>query len=183
MWIDISEDRLSDALEFCKDQILNDKRSDLVVLYDSSLPEHLIRQIIQLKTPRTEGGFGWKKIVPWESFVGGECDTVVYVGSGSLEAFSRARLKLMIITVSPREQRGDTLNIFCGYNVGLKNSVEKDLLENKIVESPVDYFPTKSTPVESQTQINPAEIEPMMAGEQSRVEPFTLEEAENNQRR
>ena len=56
IWIDISEDRLLDALEFCRDQILNDKRSDLVVLYDSTLPESLIRQVQQLKTPRTEGG-------------------------------------------------------------------------------------------------------------------------------
>ena len=69
------------------------------------------------------------QVVPWESFVGGECDTVVYVGTGSLEAFSRARLKLMIITVSPREQRGDIVNNFYGYNVGLRNSVEKNLLE------------------------------------------------------
>ena len=125
---------MPDALEFCKDQILNDRKNDLVVLYDSTLPEQLIRQINQLKTPRTEGGYGWKKIVPWESFVGGECDTVVYVGSGSLEAFSRARLKLMIITVSPREQRGDTVNNFYGYNAGLRNSVEKNLLEKKIIE-------------------------------------------------
>ena len=106
---------------------MNDKRSDLVLLYDKNLSEHLVRELQLLKRPRKEGGFGWKKVVPWESFVGGECDTVVYVGSGSLEAFSRARLKLMIITVSPREQRGDTLNNFYGYNVGLRNSVEKNL--------------------------------------------------------
>ena len=112
---------------------MNDKRSDLVLLYDKNLPEHLVRELVQLKRPRKEGGFGWKKVVPWELFVGGECDTVVYVGSGSLEAFSRARLKLMIITVSPREQRGDTVNNFYGYNVGLRNSVEKNLLEKKIV--------------------------------------------------
>ena len=113
---------------------MDDKRSDLVLLYDKNLPEHLVRNLAQLKRPRKEGGFGWKKVVPWESFIGGECDTVVYVGSGSLEAFSRARLKLMIITVSPREQRGDTVNNFYGYNAGLRNSVEKNLLEKKIFE-------------------------------------------------
>ena len=113
---------------------MNDKRSDLVLLYDKNLSEHLIEQLYQLKRPRKEGGFGWKKVVPWESFVGGECDTVVYVGSGSLEAFSRARLKLMIITVSPREQRGDTVNNFHAYCTGLRNSVEKNLLEKKIIE-------------------------------------------------
>ena len=101
---------------------MNDKRSDLVLLYDKNLPEHLVRELKQLKRPRREGGFGWKKVVPWESFVGGECDTVVYVGSGSLEAFSRARLKLMIITVSPQS----------GYVAALRNSVEKNLLEEKI---------------------------------------------------
>ena len=121
-------------MEFCRDQILNDKKNDLVVLYDTTLPEPMIRQIKQLQTPRTEGGFGWKKVVPWESFVGAECDTVIYVGTGSLEAFSRARLKLMIITVSPREQRGDTVNNFYGYNAGLTNSIEKNLLEKKILE-------------------------------------------------
>ena len=113
---------------------MNDKRRDLTLLYDKNLPEQLVRELAQLKRPRKEGGFGWKKVVPWESFIGGECDTVVYVGSGSLEAFSRARLKLMIITVSPREQRGDTVKNFFGFYVGLKNSVEKNLLEKKIIE-------------------------------------------------
>ena len=102
---------------------MNDKRSDLVLLFDRNLSEHLVRELLELKRPRKEGGFGWKKVVPWESFVGGECDTVVYVGSGSLEAFSRARLKLMIITVSPREQRGPAIVNFYAYNAGLKNSV------------------------------------------------------------
>ena len=128
---------------------MNDKRSDLVLLYDKNLPEHLVREIQQLKRPRKEGGYGWKKIVPWESFVGGECDTVVYVGSGSLEAFSRARLKLMIITVSPREQRGDILN-FYGYNAGLRNSVEKNLLEKKIIEKTRNDSPIQETSNESQ---------------------------------
>ena len=120
---------------------MNDKRSDLVLLYDKNLPEHLVGQLYQLKRPRKEDGFGWKKVVPWESFVGGECDTVVYVGSGSLEAFSRARLKLMIITVSPREQRGDTLNNFYVYNVGLRNSVKKNLLEKKLFEETKEDSP------------------------------------------
>ena len=133
---------------------MNDKRSDLVLLYDKNLSEHLIEQLYQLKRPRKEGGFGWKKVVPWESFVGGECDTVVYVGSGSLEAFSRARLKLMIITVSPREQRGDTVNNFYGYNAGLRNSVEKNLLEKKILENTVDSLSPLSTPFKSHTLIN-----------------------------
>ena len=124
---------MKQALEFCRNQTLNDKKNDLVLLYDKNLPGKVVEELTQLKRPRKEGGFGWKKIVPWESFVGGECDTVVYVGSGSLEAFSRARLKLMIITVSPREHRGDTVNNFYGYNVGLRNSVEKNLLEKKIV--------------------------------------------------
>ena len=133
LWIDVEEESLKEALEFCRDQTLNDKRSDLVLLYDKNLPKQLVGELDQLKKPRKEGGFGWKKVVPWESFVGGECDTVVYVGSGSLEAFSRARLKLMIITVSPREQRGDTVNNFYGYNAGLRNSVEKNLLEKKMM--------------------------------------------------
>ena len=134
LWIDVEEESLKEALEFCRHETFNDKRSDLVLLYDKNLPEHLVGKLHQLKKPRKAGGFGWKKVVPWESFVGGECDTVVYVGSGSLEAFSRARLKLMIITVSPAEQRGDTVNNFHGYCTGLRNSVEKNLLEKKIIE-------------------------------------------------
>ena len=113
---------------------MNDRRNDLVLLYDKNLPEHLVKHLEQLKKPRRKGGFGWKKIVPWESFVGGECDTVIYVGSGSLEAFSRARLKLMIITVSPHEQRGETVKNFFVYNASLKNSVEKKLLDKKIIK-------------------------------------------------
>ena len=145
---------------------MNDKRSDLVLLYDKNLPEQLVDQLSQLKNPRKEGGFGWKKVVPWESFVGGECDTVVYVGSGSLEAFSRARLKLMIITVSPREQSGDTVNNYYSYNTGLKNSVEKNLLEKKMSEP----LPPISPPDESQSQMN-------------LVETFSLEEPQITQRR
>ena len=122
-----------EALDICREKTLNDKKNDLVLLYDKNLPEYLVGKLHQLKRPRKEGGFGWKKILPWESFVGGECDTVVYVGSGSLEAFSRARLKLMIITVSPREQGGPAMINYYGYIAGLRDSVEKGLLENKIL--------------------------------------------------
>ena len=134
IWIDISEDSLDDALEFCKSQILNDRKNDLVVLYDKTLPEHLIRQVNQLKTPRTEGGFGWKKIFPWESFVGAECDTVIYVGTGSLEAFSRAKLKLMIITVTSSQGKGYS-DSFHNFDACLRKAVEIKLLhQQKIVE-------------------------------------------------
>ena len=150
---------------------MNDKRSDLVLLYDKNLPEHLVREIQQLKRPRKEGGYGWKKIVPWESFVGGECDTVVYVGSGSLEAFSRARLKLMIITVSPREQRGDTVNNFYGYNAGLKYSVEKNLLEKKTFETK-----KKDSPLLDPVQENQADVE-------QPIESLSIEEPLINKRR
>ena len=102
-------------------------------MYDSNLPEHLIRQINQLKTQRTQGGFGWKKIVPWESFVGGECDTVIYVGTGSLEAFSRAKLKLMIITIPTGIQ---TLDSFHNFNACLRQSVEKNLLQKQNLADP-----------------------------------------------
>ena len=149
IWIDVQEESLKEALEFCRDQTLNDKRSDLVLLYDKNLPEQLVEQLAQLKRPRKEGGFGWKKVVPWESFIGGECDTVVYVGSGSLEAFSRARLKLMIITVKPREEIGDIVNNYYSYNTGLKNSVEQNLLEKKKMESNANFHP-----IVSHTQMN-----------------------------
>ena len=131
IWIDITEDRLPDALEFCRDQILNDRRNDLVVLYDRTLPESLIGQVNHLKTPRSEGGFGWKKVVPWESFVGAECDTVIYVGTGSLEAFSRAKLKLMIITVPTTSHARDR---FHNFDACLRKAVDEKLLQKQILE-------------------------------------------------
>ena len=63
---------------------------------------------------------------------------MVYVGSGSLEAFSRARLKLMIITVSPRELKDETVKNFYDYNAGLKNSEKKNLLEKKRIEKTIE---------------------------------------------
>ena len=149
LWIDVEEKSLKEALEFCRDQTLNDKRSDLVLLYDKNLPEQLVGELVQLKKPRKEGGFGWKKVVPWESFIGGECDTVVYVGSGSLEAFSRARLKLMIITVSP--QVADIHNYY-GYNAGLRNSLEKNLLEKKTIMKIVEDSPPPQSAEENQAE-------------------------------
>ena len=130
LWIDIQDGgSLKEALEFCRDQTLNDKRNDLVLLYDKNLPEEVVEELTQLKRPRKEGGFGWKKIVPWESFVGGECDTVIYVGTGSLEAFSRAKLKLMIITVNTANQTRDS---FHNFDACLRQSVEKNLLQKKV---------------------------------------------------
>ena len=161
---------------------MNDRRSDLVLLYDKNLPGQLVRELAQLKRPRKEGGFGWKKVVPWESFIGGECDTVVYVGSGSLEAFSRARIKLMIITVSPREQRGDTVNNFYGYNAGLRNSVEKNLLEKKILEKTGEDSPLLDAVQETsnETQINSSEHQ---ADIEQTLEPLSFEDPAINQRR
>ena len=112
---------------------MNDKRSDLVLLYDKNLSEHLIEQLYQLKRPRKEGGFGWKKVVPWESFVGAECDSVIYVGTGSLEAFSRAKLKLMIITIAPRQGRGYSMDSFT-FDACLRKSVGKKLLQKQVLE-------------------------------------------------
>ena len=48
LWIDVDEESLKEALEFCREQTLNDKRSDLVLLYDKKLPEHLVDQLGQL---------------------------------------------------------------------------------------------------------------------------------------
>ena len=176
LWIDVEEESLKEALEFCRDQTLNDKRNDLVLLYDKNLPGEMAEELTHLKRPRKEGGFGWKKIVPWESFVGGECDTVVYVGSGSLEAFSRARLKLMIITISPREQRGETVKNFFVYNASLKNSAGKKLLEKKVIEkiredSPlVDMVPETAIRSQNDSLENEADTEqtPLLPINQSR---------------
>jgi hypothetical protein len=50
-----------------------------------------------LEESRKNGGFGWK-VMEERLFHGCECDTVIYVGSGHLEAFTRAQLKLLIVT-------------------------------------------------------------------------------------
>ena len=137
--MDVSEDRLRAALEHSRTLTLQDRRNDLTLLYDMSLPEHLVRDLLGLRRPRKEGGFGWRRVVPWESFIGGECDTVVYVGSGSLEAFSRARLKLIIITISPNQ----SLSNYWRYNDELKAAEEKDLLEVKRMETLTPSYTTR----------------------------------------
>ena len=141
IWIDVGEDQLREALDFCREQTLNDKRSDLVLLYDGTLSAQLVGELDELRKPRKIGGYGWKKILPWESFVGGECDTVVYVGSGNLEAFSRARLKLMIITLSPNQ----SVSNYWRYNDALKSAGEKKLLETRHIESKRDISRTEGT--------------------------------------
>ena len=87
----------------------------------------------------------------------------------------------MIITVSPREQRGQTVNNFYGYNAGLNNSVEKNFLEKKILETTVDSFPQDSIQIESQTQMEPEENEILLAS--NTKETLSVEEPEIIQRR
>ena len=168
IWIDISEDRLPDALEFCRGQILNDRRSDLVVLYDRTLPESLIRQVNQLKMPRSEGGFGWKRIVPWESFVGAECDTVIYVGTGSLEAFSRAKLKLMIITITPSQGRGYSDSVH-NFDACLRKSVKKKLLIKQTLKE-------KQSDVPEERRTSTSELKTTLNSQNSRVDLIDSEE-------
>ena len=173
LWLDVSEDQLREALEHSRALTLHDKKNDLTLLYDLTLPDHLIRALDQLSKPRREGGFGWRRVVPWESFIGGECDTVVYVGSGSLEAFSRARLKLIIITISPDQ----SLSNYWRYNDALKAAEEKDLLEVKLLETVTPTSPLlppssdKEDYGTTEPQLNPlsrgAEIMDMEASTQS----------------
>ena len=131
LWLDVEEDQLDEALRFCKEQTLNDKKNELVLLYDKDLPKDIIERLVELKYSRASGGFGWKYILPSEAFVGGECDTVVYVGAGDLEAFSRAKLKLMIITVfSDRSSSVYKCN-FYNYQKKLQDALEKGLLRTR----------------------------------------------------
>ena len=130
---------------------MNDKRNDLVVLYDRTLSEHLIEQVNHLKTPRSQGGFGWKKIVPWKSFVGAECDTVIYVGTGSLEAFSRAKLKLMIITIAPSQGRSSSDSFT--FDACLRKSVEKNLLQRQCLEEKQNKTSEPSTTLDRQNPL------------------------------
>ena len=48
MWTNISEDLLHEALEFCREQILNDKKNDLVVkAFGKNLTEDVLEKWIK----------------------------------------------------------------------------------------------------------------------------------------
>ena len=112
-----------------KKYVENDKKSEMVLLYDPSLSKESRKMLESLEMARTSGGFGWK-VMEERQFHGCECDTVIYVGSGHLEAFTRARLKLIIITVS-ENMKNDWYNT---YHYALICAEKKHLLKRETLE-------------------------------------------------
>ena len=98
-WIDIgaNKDRIRPALEHMKTYIDDDRKSEMYLLYDKHISKESKEILTAVEKPRKDGGFGWK-VLKENMFHGCECDTVIYVGSGHLEAFTRAKIKLLIIT-------------------------------------------------------------------------------------
>ena len=133
VWIDIARDKakLKQALQQVKKYVENDRKSDMVLLYDRSLSKESIKILESLEMPRKKGGFGWNlKVMEERKFHGCECDTVIYVGSGHLEAFTRARLKLIIVTVS-ENMKNDWYNT---YHYALICAEKKQLLKKETLE-------------------------------------------------
>ena len=76
-------------------------------------------------------------------FHGSECDTVIYVGSGHLEAFTRARLKLFIITLAespPNVATGNYKSWYMQYQASLTKAAENELINliRKNIFHPMD---------------------------------------------
>jgi len=105
-WIDLGTDlkKLEPALKTVKQFVINDgnKAEDLVILYDRFLSNESIEKI--KKTFHSHARWKDVEIIEEKLFRGCEKNTVIYVGPGHLEAFTRARLSLFIITcVEKRE--------------------------------------------------------------------------------
>jgi hypothetical protein len=124
--MDIAGDKgkIIPAIEHLKIYIANDRKSDMFLLYDRFLPQDSKDILNNLKEPRSDGGFGWK-VMEERLFHGYECDTVIYVGSGHLEAFTRAKLKLLIVTFSE-----DVKNPwYQAYQSALESAAETNLIK------------------------------------------------------
>eukprot|EP00092_Neocalanus_flemingeri_P019101 GFUD01020691.1.p1 GENE.GFUD01020691.1~~GFUD01020691.1.p1 ORF type:complete len:768 (+),score=204.79 GFUD01020691.1:229-2532(+) len=131
VWIDIAEDEanIKPALEQLKKYIENDKKSEMVLLYDRFLSAASKEILNNLGKPRTQGGFGWK-VMEERLFHGHECDTVIYVGSGHLEAFTRAKLKLLIVTFSEKLEDKQWYNT---YQSALSSAVQEKLIKKEVL--------------------------------------------------
>ena len=130
IWMDVADDKakIKPALEHMKKYVENDKKNETLLLYDKMLSKESKEMLEKLKEPRSKGGFGWK-VIEERLFHGSECDTVFYVGSGHLEAFTRARLKLFIVTFF------EDLNYswYKQYQVALAKAAEKELIRKDVL--------------------------------------------------
>jgi len=128
-WCDIADkkEKLRPALEDMKKSVENDKKNQIVLLYDKKLPTEIKSILRELEEPRKSGGFGWT-VMEEQLFHGMERDTVFYVGTGHLEAFTRARLKLFIITYAADVKTKDSW--YLQYKDALTQAAKDGLLHN-----------------------------------------------------
>ena len=96
---------------------------DSVLLYDGKLPEPVVKFLKSLKKP--------KRVMDEKYFHGGESNAVIYVGSGHLEAFSRAKLMLGIITYCDSKEN----MWYVRYTKALAMAVEQKILLKKDISS------------------------------------------------
>eukprot|EP00092_Neocalanus_flemingeri_P013676 GFUD01014749.1.p1 GENE.GFUD01014749.1~~GFUD01014749.1.p1 ORF type:complete len:885 (-),score=190.70 GFUD01014749.1:936-3590(-) len=118
------EKKLSIALNNVKELVRHDTKTQVVLLHDSNLPQSIKDQLQKMAVTKSKGGPGWK-VKHAEQFDGCECDTVVYVGNGYIEGFTRAKLKLFIITLEDDSFGKMEMN----YYRALEKGVQKGLLK------------------------------------------------------
>ena len=144
IWMDIADEKelLRPALEHIKKCLENDKKNQKILLFDKNLSLETKNTLENIKEPRSKGGFAWD-VMEERLFHGSECDTVIYVGSGHLEAFTRARLKLFIITLAEKTQNvatGNDNSWYMQYQDSLAKAAEKELVNliKKTIFHPMD---------------------------------------------
>merc|ERR1719222_445417 len=95
---------------------------DVTVIIDPN--PFLSDNIAKLVREETEEAWGWKMRTVSE-MVGAEADRVVYIGCGSLEPISRARLSLGILLCCQTELSRRQYNM---YSVGYRAAIEEGLV-------------------------------------------------------
>ena len=146
IWLDVADDKakIKPALEHMKKYVENDKNVETFLLYDQTLSKASREMLKKFQEPRSKGGFGWK-VMEERLFHGLDCDTVFYVGSGHLEAFTRARSNLFIVTFyedfekAKKDEVVDRTFVYPippqrdwykKYQLSLARAVEKGLIRN-----------------------------------------------------
>ena len=101
LWIDlgysetIDTHTIEEALETMLNQTEKATRNEKILLYDGGLPKTVVELLYSFgkRNHLTE-----EQIRDQKYYDGCETDVVIYIGSGDLEAFTRAKLQLCIIT-------------------------------------------------------------------------------------
>ena len=124
VWIDIEKNtaKLESALKYIQEKLKNDQKNEKVLLYDKDLP-------LQTQTflRDSQKKFRYKEVTEERLFHGCQTDTIIYVGSGHLEAFTRPKLKLFIVSLE------GSVFWYRKFQPALSKAASKELLEIKTV--------------------------------------------------